>query len=312
MKYPQYFCAHLNEAKILISEGRISEFPIRYSRSQGFSESKDPINEVSDLIISNGEINGLGFNNKKSLYSNSLFIHFDDNLESEILEGVKLFCPLVFAPLILKESPFIIAHMAQTLDGKICTNSGHSKWIGNEENLKHAHRLRAMVDGVLVGGNTIARDLPRLNVRHVKGSNPVRLLLSNTFCDFEKLPNVPGMQTYLLRRKGNPIENTCDSITKVIYYEGASEKDKLNDLLGKLKQNGIDSILLEGGSGTVSSFYKENKIDWLQLHIAPLIFGSGKSFIQLSEISDVSEGRKMNNVFYNKVGDSIMITGELN
>ena len=78
-----------------------------------------------------------------------------------------------------------------------------------------------------------------------------------------------------------------------------------------LKKEGIGSILLEGGPNTLTSFYCENKIDKLQIHIAPLIFGSGKSFIQLSEIKSVSDGRSLKNVFYNVVGDGMMITGEL-
>lgn len=313
MNLLNYFCDHLNEVKLLIKSGVANQLPIAYSKKDGFFEWQDvKVNNAQevDFILSDAEYSSK-FTNRETLYKDVFFVHFNLGLNVEVLEGIRLFCPLIFVPLIYRDSPFIIAHMAQTLDGKICTNSGRSKWIGNDANLKHAHRLRAMVDGVLVGGKTIANDLPRLNVRHVKGSNPVRLLFSNTFCDFESLPKVQDMDTYLLRRKGNPVGAICDSITKVIYYEGNTDGERIGDLLTKLKENGIDSILLEGGPSTVSSFYIENKIDWLQLHIAPLIFGSGKSFIQLSEINDVSEGRKLNNVFYNTMGDGIMMTGEL-
>lgn len=312
MNFPKYFSEHLNRIKSLVGSGEIKEFPIAYSRQKGFFAIKNAQVDKVDFVLSNGNVENLNFSVRQSLFGNDLFVHYDGLLNPEIMEGIRLFSPLIFAPLIMNKFPFIIAHMAQTLDGKICTNSGQSKWIGNEENLTHAHRLRAMVDGVLVGGKTISNDLPRLNVRHVEGSNPVRLLLSNTFCDFDKLPKVADMKTFLLRRKGKEIKQIYDSIDKVIYYEGNTNQERLCDLLVKLKSNGIDSILLEGGPGTVSSFYNENKIDWLQLHIAPIIFGSGKSFIQLSEINSVSEGKKLNNVFYNKMGDGIMMTGELN
>ena len=312
MKCSENFFRHLNEAKLLVCDGTLKEFPVAYSKSHGFIELKNSRLEKVDFIISSGESEFSTFSVKKGIYSDMIFAHFDEGIDPCLFESIQLFCPLVFIPLIHKKMPFIIAHMAQTLDGKICTNSGKSKWIGNDENLKHAHCLRAMVDGVLVGGNTATNDLPRLNVRHVEGSDPVRILLSNTFCDFNKLPLVPGMKTYLLRRKDNPINSVSDVITKVIYYDGKTDSDKLFDILFKLKNQGIDTMLVEGGPETISSFYKENRIDWLQLHIAPLIFGSGKSFIQLSEIDDVSEGRKLKNVFYTEMGDSIMMTGELN
>ncbi|MEM9544453.1 MAG: RibD family protein [Bacteroidota bacterium] len=311
MKFPKRLCEHLNLAKELVQKGEISRFPIAYSDKIGFSEKINSNDSGDRILVTNGDRIVTGFDNQKSLYRNDLYVHYNNGIDPDFLIGVQLFLPLVFMPLIHKERPFIMAHMAQTLDGKICTNSGRSKWIGNEENLKHAHRLRAMVDGVLVGGNTIANDLPKLSVRHVHGNNPTRLLLSNRFNDFDKLPDVPGMKTYVLRRKGNVVNKSYRTISEVIYYDGETEADRIRDLLSKLKEAGIGSILLEGGSKTVTSFYKENNIDWLQLHIAPIIFGSGKSFIQLSEINDVSEGRKLSNVFYNKMGDSIMVTGEL-
>ena len=314
MNFPDYFCDHLNQAKELVRSNVLDAFPIAYSKSRGFVkyDASDSGNmEDLEIFLSDTERDGFSSDRCETLHSDCLYAHFSGNLESEILNGLRLFGPLVFAPLMKRETPFIIAHMAQTLDGKICTNNGDSKWIGNTENLKHAHRVRAMVDGVMVGGNTVANDLPRLNVRHVKGANPVRLLLSNTFNEFEKLPETPGMKTFLLRRIDNPVEKIVAPLTKVIYYDGETQKERIDDLLKSLKQEGIGSILLEGGPSTLTSFYSENKIDKLQIHIAPMIFGSGKSFIQLSEIKSVSDGRILKNVFYNAVGDGMMITGEL-
>lgn len=311
MNCPEFFFNHLNEAKLLLSNGSIGTFPVAYSKRFGFSELKNAIDSSVDFVLSSDAWDSSAFEIRNEIYGDKMFVHFNPGFDETLIESIKLFCPLAFAVLIGKDVPFIIAHMAQTLDGKICTNSGKSKWIGNDENLQHAHRLRAMVDGVLVGGNTISNDLPRLNVRHVEGANPVRILLSNTFSEFEKLPKVEGMKTYLLRRKNNTVDLKDDVISKVLYYEGNTNEEKLKDILLQLKNEGIESILVEGGPGTISSFYKEDRIDWLQLHIAPIIFGSGKSFISLSEIDDVSEGRKLHNVFYSKVGDSIMMTGEL-
>ena len=102
------------------------------------------------------------------------------NIERESEFILKTYWPLI-ADIHLKNDnlPHVLVHMAITLDGKISTECGHSKWIGNNENLIHAHRLRAIVDGILVGANTVKLDKPKLNVRHVKGDNPIRLILSN-------------------------------------------------------------------------------------------------------------------------------------
>jgi len=82
---------------------------------------------------------------------------------------------------------YVISHFAQSLDGKIATNSGHSKWIGNEQNLIHAHRMRALCNGILIGANTLKKDKPMLTVRHVEGDDPVKIVLCNSCQDFIEL-----------------------------------------------------------------------------------------------------------------------------
>jgi len=198
--------------------------------------------------------------------------------------------------------------MAQTLDGKISTNSGHSKWIGNTENLNHAHRIRALVDSVLVGGKTIAKDLPTLNVRHVSGKNPIRLLLTSNFSDFDKLPNAPSLKTILIRNQAKPL-NRSTNISKVIYYKNTKPEENIISILKQLKINGIHSILVEGGPTTLNGFLQAKVVNLLQLHIAPLIFGSGKSAFQLPEIETVSQGLHLQNMVYHQMGNAMMITG---
>jgi len=284
---------------------------IGYRDKDGFIIlSSNPSSDLPQVLITNK--NAAPEHWIKERLIDDVNMYYNPTESAELISIFKLYVPLILAKYLERNAPFIIVHMAQTLDGRISTCTGKSKWIGNEENLKHAHRLRALVDGVMVGGNTIANDKPRLNVRHVEGPNPIRLLLSNSINNFESLPCVDGMKSYLLRRKGNAAKHTGDVISKTIFYEGETDVEKLDSLFLCLRNEGIRTVLLEGGPETVTSFYKENRIDWLQLHIAPLIFGSGKSFIQLSEINDVSEGRKLKNVFYNRMGDGIMMTGELN
>ena len=80
-----------------------------------------------------------------------------------------------------------ISHFAQSLDGRIATDEGDSRWIGDMDNRVHAHRMRALCGAILVGAETLRRDRPRLNVRHVEGRDPVRVVLGATAEEAEVL-----------------------------------------------------------------------------------------------------------------------------
>jgi len=207
--------------------------------------------------------------------------------------------------------PFVLVHMASSLDGKISTNCGHSKWIGNQENLIHAHRLRAIVDGIMVGSNTVKCDNPKLNVRHVDGKDPVRLILSNNCSDFTNLADNADVDTYLLRGEKLACSDVSYPFDETIYFKGATDKEKLSNLMIKLGQKGVRSILIEGGARTVSSFISVGLVNVLQLHMAPIVLGSGRDFVSLPEITTIQDGLFMKNVMYTQMGDSMMITGRL-
>jgi len=181
---------------------------------------------------------------------------------------LKKYLPYCFLSLKAKRLKRAISttHFAQTLDAKIATNTGDSKWIGNDENLIHAHRMRALCDGVLVGRRTVEADEPKLNVRHVCGQDPVRIVLGNPNSDFNSLLN-------------------C-SDAKILY--------------------------IEGGATTTSIFIKSKAVDVIQLHIAPMIFGSGKSSIELPNIDMVKEAISFSEYHFLPFGDSVMFTGFLN
>ncbi len=87
----------------------------------------------------------------------------------------------IFLPIILNKSkePYIIGHLAQTLDGYIATQAGESKYISCRENIEHIHRLRAISDIIIVGSKTVLLDNPKLTTRMVEGSNPLRMVLNS-------------------------------------------------------------------------------------------------------------------------------------
>jgi diaminohydroxyphosphoribosylaminopyrimidine deaminase/5-amino-6-(5-phosphoribosylamino)uracil reductase len=178
--------------------------------------------------------------------------------------------------------PFVTMKFAQTLDGKIATVSGDSRWISGSDSLKFTHRLRSFHDAILVGVDTIIRDDPRLTARLVKGSNPLKIIIDSqlrTPLDSKVLNGKLSHSTIIAT-------TPLSSPQRVKRYQsrGANvwiiKKDKANrvhlpTLLRKLGQRGICSILVEGGSETIHSFLTKRLADHLFIFIAPKIIGKG-------------------------------------
>ncbi|MEE9437601.1 MAG: RibD family protein [Saprospiraceae bacterium] len=295
--------------KEAISKSICNTFTYYYSSTKGFSNF---VSEDSCMIFTNTNINIDQSWKVEKLLFEEIKVGYLPEIDTKRLEMIKLYIPLVLMRLLsTQERPRIIVHMAQTIDGKICTHMGNSKWIGNQENLIHAHRIRALVDGVLVGGNTIAADLPKLNVRLVKGKNPIRVLLSNTFSEFHKLPIIKNTKTIILRNAQHPIQQKLHASMISINYAGKNEFEKTISLLNELSKQGIKTLLIEGGSKTVSSFVKIKTVDILQVHIAPIVFGGGKSSFNLPSVDKVNDSLKLKNIIYSKIGNAIMVTGKI-
>ena len=103
-----------------------------------------------------------------------------EELRSEDLACLRLYLPVLLGEYKARQEgrSFVTAHLAQSLDGRVACANGHSRWISNDANLRHAHRLRALHDAVVVGRVTVERDDPQLTVRHVQGENPRRVILN--------------------------------------------------------------------------------------------------------------------------------------
>jgi len=118
-------------------------------------------------------------------------------LPREFNEMIKTYAPYCFSSLYARDwdRAFGISHLAQTLDGRIATVTGDSKWIGSEGNFVHAHRMRALVDGILIGSKTLAKDRPQLTVRHVSGKNPRPIVIGSS----------PQILKYLIQNRAETI-----------------------------------------------------------------------------------------------------------
>jgi riboflavin-specific deaminase-like protein len=226
-------------------------------------------------------------------------------LDQRLLE---LYLPYVFLPFFARKlkKTFVITHFAQTLDGRIASITGDSKWIGNQQNLIHAHRMRALVDGIIIGAKTLAVDNPRLTVRHVEGNNPSKILIGGDKLDIDKF-NL-GKGEIIIFSKNNPQENE-----KIITYSIDRDKDyfKTKNILEILYQSGITSVYIEGGSITTSAFLEQGMVDQVQIHFAPIILGSGITGFKFQGVNSLKDGIHFRSFRFHPIGDQMMFVGEI-
>lgn len=201
---------------------------------------------------------------------------------------------------------YVISHFAQTLDGRIASSTGDSRWIGNQENLIHAHRMRALCDGILIGANTSRVDRPSLTVRHVEGDDPTRIVIGKTN-DCDGMLSAAGSRLIQLTPELlQELVDADDSLNVTKQADSLSCKSVLDFLY----RQQIHSIYIEGGSRTTSSFIEQGAIDQLQIHFAPLIIGSGKTGFQFSGIEEIKHALTFGQSRYFQVGGQMMFVGE--
>lgn len=230
-------------------------------------------------------------------------IWLNDRLPNSLRNYCELYLPYCFASVYASKykKPYSVCHTAQSLDGCTATKSGHSKWIGNEQNLIHAHRMRALCDAVLIGKNTLINDQPKLNVRHVTGPSPKRIVVGGgEELDFSSLlDTAPGT---IIHATKSPYEHSALDMIPL----DLSLKNLLYMLYEKFN---IHSVYIEGGASIISSFLREKILDAMQIHISPMLIGEGTRICSLPVIQEISEAQKFTRGKFYSVGDEIMFVG---
>jgi diaminohydroxyphosphoribosylaminopyrimidine deaminase / 5-amino-6-(5-phosphoribosylamino)uracil reductase len=189
------------------------------------------------------------------------------------------------------DGPLVIGQIGQSLDGRIATLSGHSHYINGPQALDHLHRLRALVDVVIVGASTVALDDPSLSTRRgIEGPDPVRVIIDPTgrVPATSKVMNDGGASCLLVTTPdagGEPIEGH-----ERIELASGADGIPPTEILASLRERGLNTVLVEGGAHTVSRFLAAGAIDRLHIMVAPLILGSGRSGLDLPTIDRVDEG----------------------
>ena len=210
--------------------------------------------------------------------------------------------------------PHVTYKCAMTLDGKIASVTGESRWISCEESRKYVHRMRSRCDAVMVGVDTILADNPQLTVRHVKGRNPLRVIVDSTL----RTPTTVGIlsgplakKTIIATTETDPRVHLryLDQGATILVCEGDEGRVSMGDLLRKLGDMGVQSILLEGGSRLAGNMLQQGLIDECVFFYAPKVIGSdGFSPFAVTGITDMSRALAFTNMEVRRMGTDLVVT----
>lgn len=185
-----------------------------------------------------------------------------------------------------RDTPFVVAQLGQSLDGRIATQGGESRSISGAAALDHLHRLRAHVDAVVVGIGTVLADDPRLTVRRVEGRDPARVIIDPR----GRLP--PGAcclageaNTYIV---GPQTGQAAGAARRIALAPDANGWIDPRAIVAALFERGLRRLLVEGGANTLSRFIDAGCVDRLHVLVAPIILGSGKAGLSLRPIASLS------------------------
>nr|WP_199765963.1 bifunctional diaminohydroxyphosphoribosylaminopyrimidine deaminase/5-amino-6-(5-phosphoribosylamino)uracil reductase RibD [Paeniclostridium sordellii] len=223
----------------------------------------------------------------------------------------------VFIKYIKNEKPFVVLKAAMSLDGKISTASGESKWITGNKSRSEVHKLRNDLSAIMVGVDTVIIDNPYLTCRIVDGRNPIRIIIDSKLRipkDSNVLENTNDIKTIIATTEKAPKEK-IDYLENlgvwVIKTKSTDEKVNLKELMIKLGELKIDSILLEGGSTLNYSALEVGIVDKVLVYIAPKIIGgvNSKTPVGGNGIEQLKDAFKIKDLNISMVSEDVLIQG---
>ncbi len=198
------------------------------------------------------------------------------------------------------DRPFVVAQLGQSLDGRIATISGESRYINGPAALDHLHSLRAHVDAVVVGCSTVLADDPQLTVRRYPGGkHPARVVIdpNGRLDGTGKWLEADGIRRILVRAAGEPgsdVAHGAAAKAGVECLSVATQNGQLapRSILDALFAAGMKRILIEGGANTIARFLDAECLDRLHVLVSPVLIGSGRAGIDLKPVADLALARR--------------------
>ncbi len=208
-----------------------------------------------------------------------------------VLEAECALLNVGFNKWVTKGIPWVIAKVAQSLDGHITRPPGEPQWLSNNRSLRLVHRLRGTVDAILVGAETVRRDDPRLTVRpNAAGLQPWRVVVTRS-------GNLPAGANLL----------TDENRERTIIYRDAVWSDILQDL----GTRGVTRLLVEGGGDVLGQLRDQNLIDEVWSFITPLLTGGDKPSFGGVGIESLEEASRLHRIRYKRLGSDVLVIGHV-
>jgi diaminohydroxyphosphoribosylaminopyrimidine deaminase/5-amino-6-(5-phosphoribosylamino)uracil reductase len=225
----------------------------------------------------------------------------------------------VFFKYIQTGLPFVTVKFAQTLDGRIATATGHSRWISSPPSLRFAHRLRSINDAILIGAGTVFRDDPVLTCRLVQGRNPLRIVIDSQLRTspeariFKEQKDVRTIVATTRRAAGERRRHFEEKGIEVLEIgEDRAGRVDLHTLLAVLGKRAMSSLLVEGGAAVITSFLKEKLVDRLVVILAPKITGEGFNAVGEMGIRQMDDALRLSFRRIARLGDDLVLDARIN
>ncbi len=255
--------------------------------------------EFKKVVIGMADVNPVVKNNGIKKLKNAGIEVITGILEKECRELNK-----VFIKNILEKKPYIMLKTATTLDSKIATSTGKSKWITSEASRKRVQILRSEYQAIMSASGTILSDNPKLNVRIKNKTSPVRIIFdpNNKIALTYNIFNDDGIRKILI----NNTKLKLPPDTEQINFDG-----NFDNLFKELYKLEIYSVMIEAGCGFNSQLLKNNQIDEINHFISPKIFGGGLSFVDNIETKEIEEAIELFDIKTHKIGNDILINAKV-
>ncbi len=203
--------------------------------------------------------------------------------------------------------PTVTLHYAQSLDGRIATRTGAAQWISGDASTRFAHELRAASGAVIIGSGTALSDDPLLTVRHVAGKQPLRVVL-------DARGRLPRSARLANDTTAATVVATCATALQAPNVERwqveAGEDGEGVDLaavLRRLREQRIESVLVEGGGRVITSFLRAGLVDRIIVSVAPIVLGAGVEAVGDLHIERLDQAKRFTTRKVWRLGDDVMI-----